>query len=468
MRFMTFLPSESLVDVPFEQEKAACWRVYSLVTDFYQPNPDRLRDWVSMPKSNGYESLHTTVMSPSGKWVEVQIRTARMDDIAEKGYAAHWKYKENNNPNNPQQSNFDRWLGEIRDLLENPEANALEFIDEFKLNLFSDEIFIFTPKGDLRVLPKNATTLDFAFDIHTQVGLSCIGAKVNGKLMPLSHTLKSGDQVEIIRSSKQKPKEDWLKFVVTARAKQRIKSALKEEEKVIANDGKEILQRKFNQLGLIYASENISVLEKFYEVPSATQLYYLIAKGKIELKRIRELEIDNKYLKLPKKEPKINANSFKNIISCVDSKKDTLVIGDDFKELEYTLAKCCNPIPGDEVFGFITASEGIKIHRSNCPNATQLMSNYAYRIIKATWKSQRAQEQLVGIHVKGIDDKGIVNRITNIISLELNVNMKSISFQSQDGVFDGKIELFVYDTEHLDRLIEKFEQIEGVISVERT
>jgi len=455
-----------IIDTELENEKSLAWKVYSYVTDFYQPNPDRLRDWISIPKANGYESLHTTVMSPTGKWVEVQIRSKRMDEIAEKGYAAHWKYK----GENAQDNTFDRWLGEIRDLLENPEANAEEFIDEFKLNLFTEEIYIFTPTGDLRVLPKNSTTLDFAFDIHTDIGLSCIGAKVNGKLMPLSHVLNSGDQVEIIRSKKQKPKEDWLKFVGTARAKSKIKSALKEEQKRIATDGKEILQRKFSQLHLNFTSENISVLEKFYQVHGATEFYFQIAKGKIDLAKIRELEIVSKnFVPIIKKIEKHDHNhhSLQNIISCVDSKNDTIIIGEDFKDFEYKLANCCTPIPGDNVFGFITTTEGIKIHRTNCPNAMQLMSNYAYRIIKATWKSKQLKERLAGLKITGIDDIGIVNTITNIISSEHNVNMKSISFESFDGLFEGKIMLFVYDTEHLDKLILKFEQIDGVKSVER-
>lgn len=455
-----------IFDSAIEQEKAEAWKIYSIVTDFYQPNPDRLRDWISIPKANGYESLHTTVMSPSGKWVEVQIRSKRMDEIAEKGYAAHWKYKENST----NESTFDRWIGEVRELLENPEADAEEFINEFKLNLFSDEIFIFTPKGDLRVLPKDSTTLDFAFDIHTDIGLSCIGAKVNSKLMPLSHVLKSGDQVEILRSKKQKPKEDWLKFVVTARAKSKIKSALKEEQKLIASDGKEILQRKLNQMKVIFSGENVTVIEKFFNINTATELYFQIAKGKVNLSKLRELKVESKNLVLPKAKPnlpEISKNEFENIITEVDVKKDTIVIGDDFKEFEYKLANCCNPIPGDRVFGFITVSEGIKIHRSNCPNATQLMSNYAYRILKANWKSNQLKERLCGLTITGIDDVGIVNDITNIISLQHDVNMKSISFESNDGIFEGKIMLYVYDTEHLDELILKFEQIDGVKSVER-
>ena len=453
-----------IIDVPLEKEKSCSWRVYSMVTDFYQPNPDRLRDWISIPKANGYESLHTTVMSNNGKWVEVQIRTTRMDDIAEKGYAAHWKYKENND----ERSSFDKWIGEIKELLEDPDTNAVDFIDEFKMNLFAEEIYVFTPNGDIKVLPKNATTLDFAFNIHSDIGMSCIGAKVNSKLMPLSHTLKSGDQVEVIRSSRQKPKSDWLKFVVTARAKQRIKSALKDEEKKIASDGKEILQRKFKQLNLVFGSENVTVLEKLYKIHGATELYYQIAKGKLDLSKIRELEVKNKNLILPKSaEPVISTKSLTNIISCIDNKKDTLIIGEDFKDLEYTLAVCCSPIPGDDVFAFITNSDGIKVHRTNCPNATQMMSNYAYRVIKATWQSQKLKEELTTLIIKGIDDMGIVNRITTIISQEHNVNMKSISFETEGDVFEGKIQLYVYGTEHLDKLKTKFEQIEGVINVER-
>lgn len=453
-----------IIDVPLEAEKSSSWRVYSMVTDFYQPNPDRLRDWISIPKANGYESLHTTVMSNNGKWVEVQIRTTRMDDIAEKGYAAHWKYKENNN----QRSSFDRWIGEIRDLLEDPDTNAEDFIDEFKMNLFAEEIYVFTPNGDIKVLPKNATTLDFAFSIHSDIGLSCIGAKVNSKLMPLSHTLKSGDQVEVIRSSRQKPKTEWLKYVVTAKAKQYIKSKLKAEENEIAADGKEILERKFKQLKVKFCGENVSVIQKFYKIHKTTDLYYQVAKGKLNLSKLREITIANKYFVLPKAvEPILNTKSLKNIISCVDNKKDVIIIGEDFKDLEYTLAACCSPIPGDDVFAFITNSDGIKVHRTNCPNATQMMSNYAYRVVKATWQSQKLKEELTHLVIKGIDDMGIVNSITNIISHEHNVNMKAISFKSDDGVFEGDIRLYVYDTEHLDKLMDKFEQIEGVKSVER-
>lgn len=452
-----------IADVPIADEKTACWKVYSTVTDLYQPNPDRLRDWISTPKANGYESLHTTVMSPGGRWVEVQIRTQRMDEIAEKGYAAHWRYKERS----AYEKTFDRWVGEVRDLLENPAVNAIEFIDEFKLNLFLDEIYVFTPLGDLRVLPKDATTLDFAFDIHTDIGLSCIGAKVNGKLMPLSHALKSGDQVEIICSKQQKPKEDWLKFVVSARAKSKIKSALKEEQKAISRDGKAILKRKFRQLKVNWTTKNIQLLEHFYGVSATSEFYFLIAKGKIDLSKMRQFEVHQRDLVSPKKDASKEGAGMKEIIRKVDHKKDTIIIGENFKGVDYKLAHCCTPIPGDRVFGFITATDGIKIHRTNCPNATQLMSNYAYRVVKASWQNSRTKERLTALSITGIDDVGIVSSITTVISEVHGVNMKSVTFESQDGLFNGKIELYVYNTEQLDDLVLKFEQIEGVKQVVR-
>ncbi|MGB0915734.1 MAG: RelA/SpoT family protein, partial [Crocinitomicaceae bacterium] len=369
-----------IVDTPPELEKPDSWRIYSIVTDFYQPSPDRLRDWISTPRANGYESLHTTVMSPTGKWVEVQIRSNRMDEIAEKGFAAHYRYKESKST----ESKFDRWISEIRDLLENPDMNAMDFIDEFKLNLFRDEIYIFTPKGDLRVLPNGATILDFAYDIHTDIGDSCIGAKVNNRLVPLSHQLDSGDQVEIITSSKQKPNEEWIRFVVTARAKQKIKSSLNDERKRIAMDGREILERKFKQHNIRYTSENLSVLEKFYKMPSATELYFRIAKGKIDLTKLREIENKNGILQSEKRVVK-KSRKDADVYSKIDKKKDTILIGDDFKNIDYSMANCCNPIPGDSVFGFITINDGIKIHRHSCPNAEHLQSKMAYRCIKATW-----------------------------------------------------------------------------------
>ncbi|MFA7273457.1 MAG: RelA/SpoT family protein [Crocinitomicaceae bacterium] len=451
-----------IVDSEPLMEKSDCWRLYSIVTDFYQPSPDRLRDWISTPRANGYESLHTTVMSPSGKWVEVQIRSKRMDEIAEKGLAAHYKYKESNSND----SKFDRWVAEIRDLMDNPNGNAMDFVDEFKMNLFAEEIYVFTPKGELRVLPVKSTILDFAYDIHTDIGDRCIGAKVNNRLVPLSHQLESGDQLEIITSSKQRPNEEWLRFVTTARAKQKIKSSLNDERRVIAMDGKEILERKFKQHNIRFNSENIGVLERFYVQSTATELYFKIAKGKIDLTKLREIENDNGMLQLEKKviiPPKKKVSSVTNI----DQKKDTIIIGDDFKNIDYRLSKCCNPIPGDKVFGFITINEGIKIHRSNCPNAEHLQSKMAYRCIKARWKGEQFTERVASIRLKGFDSVGLVNKLTEIVSNQLNVNMRSISFETEDGIFEGKLKVLVFDTIHLQELMSKFESVEGVQRVER-
>ena len=451
-----------ILDTPPELEKPDCWRVYSIVTDFYQPSPDRLRDWISTPRANGYESLHTTVMSPTGKWIEVQIRSERMDEIAEKGLAAHYRYKESKTS----ETKFDRWISEIRELMANPDANAMDFIEEFKLNLFNDEIYIFTPKGELRVLPIGATILDFAYDIHTAVGDKCIGAKVNNRLVPLSYQLQSGDQVEIITSVKQKPNEEWLRYVVTARARQKIKSSLNEVRKAIAMDGREILDRKFKQHNIRFDSANISFLEKYYKVPTATELYFRIAKGKVDLKKLRELENKNGFLQIEKPKP-VPRKIKKESITKVDKKNDTIVIGEDFKDIQYKMSQCCSPIPGDKIFGFVTISEGIKIHRNSCPNAEHLMSKMAYRCIKARWKGDDLKESLAAITVIGIDKVGIVNRITEIISNQHNVDMRSISFETNDGIFEGNMKVMVYDTEHLNNLMEKFEQVDGVQRVVR-
>ena len=451
-----------ILDAEPKNEKPLCWKVYSIVTDFYQPNPDRLRDWVSTPKANGYESLHTTVMSPTGKWVEVQIRTERMDEIAEKGYAAHWKYKDQQ----AQVSSLDMWLNRIRDMLETNNSNALDFIDDFKLNLFSDEIFVFTPNGDLKTLPAGATALDFAFEIHTQVGESCIGAKVDQRLVPLSHELKSGNQIEILTSKKQKAKEDWLNYVVTAKAKSKIKQALKEELKKVASLGREIVQRKFKNLDVAFTSKNVSELENYYGYNSATSLYEDIAKGKVSLKKLKGYTIENKQIHFKKYELRTE-NQQKKKLSGDSIPKDTLIIGDNEMDVPYKLSQCCNPIPGDDVFGFVTINDGIKIHRMKCPNAVQLRSNFAYRVIKAKWQSQKDSEFAAKIRFKGIDDLGLVEKITHAISSDLNVNMKAISFESNDGVFDGRVTVLVYDTDHLNNLIKRLQDVEGVLTVER-
>ena len=434
-----------------EEEKSDCWKVYSIVTDFYKPNPERLRDWISHPKQNGYESLHTTVMSPTGKWVEVQIRTKRMDEVAEKGLAAHWKYKEESE----QQSGFDKWISEIRELIESKEGDALDFIDDFKMNLFSEEIFIFTPKGDLRTLPANATALDFAFDVHSEVGAKCIGAKVNHKLVPLSYKLNSGDQIEIITSQKQTPKEDWLNYVVTSKARAKIKTALKEEQKRIAADGKEILERKFNSLKVEMDEANITEVVKFYNAKEHTDLFYQIAQEKIDLSKLKPLVQKGGRLKLPSSFTKSIKTTFESIFTKVVGKKEEIIIGDSSTKFDFTLAPCCNPVPGDKVFGFLTINDGIKIHRNNCPNAKTMLANYAYRVINAKWSDQKSESFLTGIHFTGIDNIGIVQNITNIISDQQHVNMKSISFDSNDGIFEGKIMLYVSDTIHLSQIVEK-------------
>ena len=452
-----------ILETPVELEKPDCWRIYSIVTDYYQPSPERLRDWISTPRANGYESLHTTVMSPNGKWIEVQIRSKRMDEIAEKGLAAHYKYKEINNEDNK----FDRWIAEIRDLLDNTEATAMDFVNDFRLNLFNDEIYIFTPKGELRVLPIGSTILDFAYDIHTDIGDKCIGAKVNNRLMPLSYQLINGDQLEIITSPKQKPNEEWLRFVVTARAKQKIKSSLNEERRLIVEDGQEILSRKFKQFNLRSTNHNISFLERYFNLLSTSELYFRIAKGKIDLAILREQEIVDGNIKLTRKDNLKKPNLVENNFEGIDTKHDTILIGDDFKGFEYHLAKCCNPIPGDIVFGFITMNDGIKIHRGNCPNAGDLLSKLAFRCIKATWKQDKLVERIAAIKIIGIDQIGLVNKLTDIISKQNNINMKSISFETTDGVFEGRIKVLVFDTEHLEQLTNKFGEVEGVQRVTR-
>ena len=455
-----------ILNTLIENEKADCWRVYSIVTDFYHPSPDRLRDWISTPKANGYESLHTTVMGPDGKWVEVQIRSEKMDDLAEKGFAAHWKYKDNPSGITNKENQLEDWLRKIREMLENPDNNALDFIEDFKLNLFAEEIFVFTPKGEMRTLPIGSTALDFAFEIHTKVGEKCIGAKVNHKLVPLSHVVKSGDQVEILTSTKQNPKEDWLSYVITARAKSKIKSALKEEKRKAADEGREILERKFENHKIDFTVKNINSFQLFMQLQSAQELFYRVKLGIISIKNIKtwikEKDLPKKVLK---KEP-----SLEQVINKVRGKKtgeDALIIGDNLTKIVYKLSPCCNPIPGDDVFGFITINEGIKIHRVNCPNALQLMSNYAYRIVKARWTGQEQISFLSGIKITGIDEVGLVNNITKIISSELNVNMRSLNFDTHDGIFEGRIMLFVHDSDHLTNLIKKLKKVNGVLSISR-
>jgi guanosine-3',5'-bis(diphosphate) 3'-pyrophosphohydrolase len=455
-----------IVDTPQETEKSFCWQVYSIVTDFYTPNPDRLRDWVSTPKANGYESLHTTVMAKNGQWVEVQIRTKRMDEIAEKGYAAHWKYKDNASK---YESNLEKWLLRVRDLLERQDITALEFVDDFRGNLFNEEVFVFTPKGELKTLPFGATALDFAFDIHTDIGSKCIGAKVNQKLVPINHVLKNGDQVEILTSSKQKPNEDWLRMVVSSKAKSRIKDSLKEDRKHVAVDGKETLLRKLKQLKINDTTRTYDQLRNHFNVPSNFELFYNIGKGVIALPDLKKFkEIQATPIKARPFTPVDDAKSIEQEISRSKGRyDDILLIGEDMDVVEYKLAKCCTPIPGDEVFGFVTVNEGIKIHRTNCQNASELLAKHGNRVIKAKWTSQHEVAFLTGLKVVGTDRVGLINDVSKIISEELKVNMSSISFRSDKGIFDGEIMLYVNDTRHLDLLIGKLEKVEGVVKVNR-
>lgn len=455
-----------IVDSPPEREKADCWKVYSIITDFFRPNPRRLRDWISNPKANGYEALHTTVMGPGGKWVEVQIRSDRMDEIAEKGYAAHFKYKEG-----AADSALDEWLMKMREIIKNPDSNALDFIDDFRLNLFSQEIYVFTPKGQLKRLPAGSTALDFAFDVHTDIGMSCIGAKVNHKLVPLSHKLNNGDQVEIITSKKQKPNEDWLNYVVSGKAKSKIKSALKEDQKLLAADGKEILERRFKALKVNSNSALLNDLAAHFKLDSVMDFYGSIATKKIDPKTLtREMFDGDKLIvvKEPeKKEPEKQDNFEEAVRNTLNKNAELLIFGDNMDKLDYKFANCCNPIPGDDVFGFITINEGIKIHKTSCPNATQLMSNYGYRIIKTRWNKQHEIAFLTELKISGIDDIGVMNKITNIISSDMKINMRSISLDTKDGIFEGTITLFVHDTAQLEVLINRLKSIEGLLSISR-
>ncbi len=450
-----------ILQSPPDREKSDCWKAYSIVTDFYQPNPNRLRDWISTPKANGYESLHTTVMA-KGKWVEVQIRTSRMNEIAEKGFAAHWKYKESGGDNS-----LDEWIKTIRELIENPEPNALEFVDNFKLNLYNKDLFVFTPKGDLTKLPFGATALDFAFDIHTEIGEKCIGAKVNHKIVPLSHVLQNGDQVEIITSNIQKPKPDWLNYVITAKAKTKIKQSLKDAKRKEAEIGKETLIRKFRHWKLQVSEENINKLLAHFKLISSLDLYYLIAIGKIEVTSLKDI-----LLEVAKPDEriatKIEEQNFQTFVQSPSGKNDDLLIIDEkISKIDYSLAPCCNPIPGDDVFGFVTISEGIKIHRVTCPNAVNLLSRYGYRVVKAKWTQQHEISFLAGIKIIGLDDIGIISNLSSVISTDMKVNMRSISVLSNDGMFEGTLMVYVNDTKHLEVLMQKLKNVKGVEKVTR-
>ncbi len=456
-----------IIDTDFEKEKGACWQIYSIVTDFYKPNPDRLRDWVSTPRANGYESLHTTVMSSKGQWVEVQIRTRRMDDIAERGYAAHWKYKDSKSTTDSDMG-LEMWIGKVREILEQDQSSAIEFVDDFRSNFFQDEVFAFTPNGDLVSLAGGATALDFAFDIHTEVGYHCLGAKVNQKLVPLNHKLRNGDQVEILNSKKQKPNKGWLEYVVTSKAKSKIKDALKEERKEVEEAGKEVIQRKLGQLKKKLSSDELNGLAGHFNLKTVSDLYYHIGIGKIEHKQIKKFykQTAEKKNSLLRRSPIIKKVQ-DNLNKIRKKDDDLLLLGEDMDVLDYKFANCCNPIPGDDVFGFVTVSEGIKVHRTTCPNAAELLSNYGYRIIKAKWTSSHDDSFEVGVKLLGTDRIGLINDISNVISGELKVNMRSITINTDGGIFEGEIHIFINHTRHLDTLISKLDDVKGVVSISR-
>ena len=449
-----------------KNEKFDAWKIYSIVTDHFSPNPKRLRDWITQPKSTGYESLHITVMGPKGKWVEVQIRSCRMDEIAEKGYAAHFKYKHGKQ----EESGLEIWLNKLRESLENSDANAVEFVEQFKLNLYAKEIYIFTPSGDIKSLPKGATALDFAFAIHTEVGMHCRAAKVNGKLVQLSQQLKSGDQVEIITSNSQKPKLAWLDIVKTARAKSKIKSSLKEEQKQIANEGKEILSRKLRHLKIKFNENTINELVNFFKLKTSFDLFYKMGDGSIDNTQLKKYskQKSNAIVHFFKTKMKRNtAIPSDNQNNEVTAKYDMLVFGRNEEKLKYSFAKCCSPIPGDLVFGFITINDGIKVHKHNCPNAVSLQSNYAYRIITAKWIDSSQQGYRASLNITGIDNLGLVNDITKVISKNLNVNIHELNITGNEGFFQGKITVHISNNKQLNNLMQQIRGIEGIEKVER-
>lgn len=453
-----------IVDSLPEKEKEDCWKVYSIITDEYNPSPERLRDWLSNPKSNGYEALHTTVMGPQGKWVEVQIRTKRMNEIAEKGLAAHWKYKEGKDD----ESRFDQWFHQIREALANQESSSLDFLQDFKTSFLAEEIYVYTPKGDIKMLPVGATALDFAFSVHTAVGSKCIGAKVNHKLVPISYVLKSGDQIEIITSAKQKPNSEWLNFVVTSKAKTKIKDSLKEEKRQIAEDGKYILQRKLDGMNAAYNQQNLEEIATFYKINSSLDLLYDIAVKKVDLKELKDFTVHGDKLIAPRPvklpEEKMEFSEIRP-----SSKKDNelIIFGESSDRIMYTLANCCKPIPGDDVFGFITAGEGLKIHRTNCPNAARLLANYGHRVVKTKWAKNKEISFLTGLKIIGLDDVGVIHKITNLISGELRVNISAMTIEAKDGIFEGNVKVFVHDKDELDNLVEALLKLPGIERVDR-
>lgn len=451
-----------------KDEKFLAWKIYSIVTDHFRPNPIRLRDWISAPKSTGYEALHITVMGPKGRWVEVQIRSERMNEIAEKGYAAHYKYKEGEKE---QDDNLESWIGKLQEVIENPDSNAVEFVEQFKLNLYAKEIFVFTPNGDLKSLPTAATPLDFSFSIHTEIGMKTRGAKVNGKLVPLNHILQSGDQVDIITSENAKPTSNWLDYVTTTRAKSKIKSSLKEEKKTISEDGKEILRRKLKQLKISLNEKSINELVNYFNLNTSLDLFYRIGIGSIDNTMLKSYAASrsNALVSFIKNKITRNKGFLKESVEKdeITSKYDMLVFGKEEEKLNYLLSSCCNPIPGDMVFGFLSIKDGIKIHKKVCPNALSLQSNYAYRTMSAKWIDSSQQVFRAIVKLTGIDRLGLVNSITKVVSENMNVNIKSIKFDTDSGIFNGEISVEVNNNNFVEKLMERLQKINGIEKVFR-
>jgi len=456
-----------------ENEKSECWKTYSLITEKYKPNLDRLRDWITMPKSNGYESLHITVMGPKGRWIEVQIRTVRMDDQAEKGYAAHWKYKDGKEFNDKA---FEIWLAKIHELLETPQLTALEFLDEFKSNLFSEEVYVFTPKGDLITLPQKATVLDFAYNLHTKMGNACIGAKINGKLVPLSYQLKNGDQIEIIISRKEEVKEEWVNYAHTTKALNRIRETLKEQRKAIAAKGKELFDWKAKTLGVHEDHDFMNEVLSHFKIKNVFEFYYQLGAHRLDFQKLQDLiqlrkeQLKNKDKSILKEGTRkvTDPKSFEQYIR--DKRgldTDMLLIGEDVEHIDYHFAHCCQPIPGDEIVGFIMPKKGIEIHRTNCPEAEKLMSSFGPSIVKAKWTEEADITFLAGIKIMGEDRIGMMNHLIKIISLNMKINIRSITIDTEDGIYEGVFKVFVHDTIELTKLMENLKKVQGVFSVGR-
>tara|TARA_R110002051_G_scaffold122437_1_gene195545 strand:+ start:31289 stop:33499 length:2211 start_codon:yes stop_codon:yes gene_type:complete len=446
-------------------EKFLAWKIYSIVTDHFRPNPTRLRDWISSPKSTGYEALHITVMGLKGRWVEVQIRSERMNEIAEKGYAAHFKYKQGNDGD----KGLDEWINRLQEALESPDTNAVDFVENFKLNLYNKEIFVFTPQGDLKSLPKGATPLDFAFSVHTEVGMHTRGARVNGKLVPLSEELKSGDQVDIITSDQAKPTSNWLDYATTARARSKIKSSLKDDKKELAEEGKVVLSRKLKSQKIQLNEATINELVSYFKLSTSLDLFYRVGIGTIDNKMIKEFAAQRSNVFMSFLKNKIRKTSAPEDVDKdeITQKYDSLVFGKEQQKLDFTLAQCCNPIPGDAVFGFTTINDGIKVHKNNCPNAIEMRSKYAYRVLPAKWVDSSAIDYKAEIKLSGIDNLGLVNEVTKEISDHMNVNIKGISFTTNDGIFSGHITLVVQNQGLLKKLIDNLKKINGIDKVTR-